>query len=269
VSAYSFELYGRRYVLVDTPGFDDTFQSDVAVTEKILAWLNSSYRAGTRLNGVLYLHSIAQPRMSGSAFDNLCMFRKLVGADCLDSVVLATTFWDKVALSEGHKRCKELEDDKRYWGRMKKAGSRVVTLRNDHEDALNILAEVSRGSKTVLQAQREMVDEGKTFDQTAAGQFSATNGGLGVLPQQSEHLENLRASVRRRSANLHEVKERLESTDEQLARVQRELATEKKRESLRSSYQELHKTNVCRCKLVGRARCARCSTIIKKVFYRE
>jgi hypothetical protein len=207
--------------------------------------------------------------MSGSAFDNLCMFRKLCGRDCLNSVVLATTFWDSVAPDEGQKRSKELEDDDSLWGRMKKAGSRIVTLRNDREDALEVLAEASRGSKTVLQAQREMVDEGKTLNQTAAGQFSATNGGLGAPSQQYERLESLRASVRRRSADMHEIKERLESTDEQLARVQCELATERKRGSLRSSYEKLHKAHVCRCKLVGRPRCARCSMCIQKVFFRE
>jgi hypothetical protein len=221
VSAYSFRLRGQRYTLLDTPGFDDTFQSDLAITEKILNWLESSYRAGTKLNGILYLHSIAQPRIPGSAFDTLCLLRKLCGGDCFDSVILATTFWDCVASHEGQRRSQELADDDLLWGRMKKLGSRIVTLRNDRESALEVLVEASRGSKIVLQAQRELVDEGKTFNRTAAGQFSAGKCVLGVS---SQNFESLRAYVRRRSADMHEIKERLESTDEQLARVERELA---------------------------------------------
>jgi len=37
-------LEGRRLVLVDTPGFDDTYQEDVEILKRIAKWLENSYR---------------------------------------------------------------------------------------------------------------------------------------------------------------------------------------------------------------------------------
>jgi hypothetical protein len=195
--------------------------------------------------------------MSGSAFDNLCMFRKLCGNGCLDSVVLVTTFWDTVAPEEGRKRSQQLEEDDSLWGRMKKSGSRIMTLQNDRDDALRVLVEASRNTKTVLQAQREMVDEGKASHQTVAAQFSATCGeGVASTEQQRIRLEALRDVARRRSADVKKMKARLESTDEQLAAVKEELMAETKCENVDWPSQKPRKDHKRRCRLLGKARCA-------------
>jgi hypothetical protein len=208
--------------------------------------------------------------MSGSAFDNLCMFRKLCGNDCLDSVVLVTTFWDTVAPEEGRKRSQQLEEDDSLWGRMKKSGSRIMTLQNDRDDALRVLVEASRNTKTVLQAQREMVDEGKASHQTVAAQFSATCGErFASTEQQRIRLEALRDVARRRSADVKKMKARLESTDEQLAAVKEELMAETKCENVDWPSQKPRKDHKRRCRLLGKARCARCGTSIKKMYFRK
>ncbi|KAF2690594.1 hypothetical protein K458DRAFT_398611 [Lentithecium fluviatile CBS 122367] len=159
VHDYSFVHQGIRYTLVDTPGFNDTFESDETVTANILQWLESSYRAGAKLNGILYLHSIAAPKMAGSAFDNLCMFRKLCGEDALKHVVLATTFWGTMDPATEERRESALMQDRKLWGRMVSAGSKVVRLENTRESALDALRVVSGASKITLAAQHEMVDE--------------------------------------------------------------------------------------------------------------
>ncbi|KAH9214365.1 P-loop containing nucleoside triphosphate hydrolase protein [Leptodontidium sp. 2 PMI_412] len=93
VRAYEFLHNGKQYILVDTPGFDDTTRSDSQITEKILTWLKTSMIEGTRLNGVIYLHRISDTRMAGTALRNNRMFRKLCGADAFKNIILATTFW--------------------------------------------------------------------------------------------------------------------------------------------------------------------------------
>jgi hypothetical protein len=261
-------------VLVDTPGFDDSFESDQVITEKILKWLESSYRAGTRLDGIIYLHSIARSRMTGSAYDNLCMFRKLCGNDCFKNVILATTFWDSVSSSDGNARVKQLEEDRVMWGRMVQAGSRVVKLQNDRESALEVLASVSPDVKMVLQAQREMVDEGKSAQETAAGKLTAsTNTGV---REREARLEQLRAASERKADELAKMRERLQSFDQQLeiARLEKErLETSSPNAKLplpvSPSRQRSSQTRRCRCKLDGAARCTKCSVQIRKEFHRK
>lgn len=76
-------VYHYRYddttnvYLVDTPGFDDTNLSNTDVLREIATWLTGSCNNEVKLNGILYLHRITDPRMGGSAKKNLFMFKKL------------------------------------------------------------------------------------------------------------------------------------------------------------------------------------------------
>jgi hypothetical protein len=260
-------------VLVDTPGFDDTFESDQVITEKILKWLESSYRSGTKLDGIIYLHSIARPRMSGSAYDNLCMFRKLCGNDCFGHVVLATTFWNTVASSDGHARVNQLEEDKIMWGRMVQAGSRVVQLNNDRESALEVLLSVSTDAKIVLQAQREMVDDGKLTQETAAAKLVASHSANIGVREREQRLEQLRVASQRKADELAQMRERLHATDQQLESEKETLAILKLEKEVPPptfpTETKISQSRRCRCKLAGGARCTRCSVPIRKQFYRE
>ncbi|KAF2796477.1 hypothetical protein K505DRAFT_195785, partial [Melanomma pulvis-pyrius CBS 109.77] len=229
VKGYTFSSNNIHYTLVDTPGFNDTFESDQVITEKILEWLESSYRAGMRLNGILYLHSIALPKMQGSAFENLCMFKKLCGDNTLSHVVMGTTFWNHTELAVGEKRERELTQDNRFWGRMMKEGSRILRLKDDATSALEALVEVSKGSKVTLQAQNEMVEEGKTVEQTTAAQFvaSCTRDSRGSW--QSEVLQKQRDEARKRMEKLEEMRAQLDSGDEILSKVRKQAEEERAR----------------------------------------
>lgn len=77
---------------IDTPGFDGTNLSDVQVLQNIAHWLSMSLKSGVKLSGIIYLHRITDPRMTGSIRRNLLMFKKLCGEDSFSSVTLATTW---------------------------------------------------------------------------------------------------------------------------------------------------------------------------------
>jgi superfamily I DNA/RNA helicase len=97
-----------QYVLIDTPGFNDTYRSDVDILKEISASLAITYRQNIKLVGVVFLQSILQPRMQGSAMRNLKMFDKLCGQGYLEKITLVSSFWDEVELDAGLHREAEL-----------------------------------------------------------------------------------------------------------------------------------------------------------------
>lgn len=69
---YPKSLEGCRVVMVDTPGFDDTYEGDAEILKRIAEWLEKSYHDhAVVLAGVIYLHDISHDRFSGTARRNL------------------------------------------------------------------------------------------------------------------------------------------------------------------------------------------------------
>jgi hypothetical protein len=164
VHAYEFDYKGTNYILVDTPGFDDTNRNDSEIIEQILGWIKTSLLEGTRLNGVIYLHRISDPRMGGTALRNNRMFRKLVGADALKNVILATTFWEGIPPQVGVQREKELCSNPDFWGGMLERGAKMVKLTKTRESGLALLEQISANEtvvlddESVLREQREALE---------------------------------------------------------------------------------------------------------------
>jgi hypothetical protein len=139
--------------LIDTPGFDDTIETDFAILTKIATWLKDSYvvlevykpykliryhsyKQGAKLGGVIYLHDITTPRFDGPARRNLEIFRNLCGRDALDHVVLGTTKWGlNVPGSEENQR--ELET--KYWKPLIERGAQVRRFDGSRESAQSLI----------------------------------------------------------------------------------------------------------------------------------
>jgi hypothetical protein len=169
VTSYPFFYGGVHYELVDTPGFDDSRHKDDVIASKLLAWLRGSAVANKRLSGIIYIHRITDCRLRGSALTNLRMFRKLVGPEWFQNVILATSFWDEANLTEAAQREAELCDHPDYWKRMREKGSQVVRLGFDRKADQRLLSRVAQYDKILLRAQEEML-EGKANFQTSAAQ---------------------------------------------------------------------------------------------------
>ncbi|KAF8441309.1 P-loop containing nucleoside triphosphate hydrolase protein [Boletus edulis BED1] len=163
---------GQHIVLVDTPGFDDTYNSDLEILNLISDWLNSSYKKGKLLSGILYLHRISDNRMAGTPLKNLRVFQKLCGNEALDKVYLTTTMWDEVVLSEGERRLEELKAE--YWKALIQQGAQVVCCRNDNDSATEIIQRIvtqeQDATRKAVLLQQEMADLHKELKETEAGQ---------------------------------------------------------------------------------------------------
>lgn len=108
--------------------------------------------------------------MTGSALRNLMMFQKLCGNESLKNVVLVTTFWDAVLLEEGKMREKELVSNLRFWKPMVERGSKVHRYYPNKSKAVDIVKEVLRNQTTILDIQKELVDQHRVLKDTSAGQ---------------------------------------------------------------------------------------------------
>ncbi|GKT52237.1 uncharacterized protein ColSpa_12418 [Colletotrichum spaethianum] len=173
-AAYHFdhEIYGR-IELLDTPGFDDTFSADTEVLREIAARMSKMYKDGKKLAGIIYLHRISDNRMTGSALRNLRMFKELCGENAYRHVVLTTSMWSKEEFCVAKRREHELIGDGGFWAEMAARGSPVRRWHN-RGSALEVIdllmSERQTHGPATLQIQRELVDEKKRLERTAAGQ---------------------------------------------------------------------------------------------------
>jgi hypothetical protein len=171
VIPYPVTIGSKKMTLVDTPGFDDTFQTDMDVLDKIADWLEETYEKKRLLTGILYLHSIEKPRMEGAAMRSVTMFKNLCGEGAFPSVILGTTFWDRVSPSVGDQRLKELVTKTEFWGGMVSQGSSAEKMSRDSGACGRLLLRMANNRKRPLQIQEEMALQGKDVTQTSAGTY--------------------------------------------------------------------------------------------------
>jgi hypothetical protein len=183
VQPFTFEHEGKKFSIIDTPGFNDTYRSDNDVLKELADWLLESYRDGVKISGIVYLHRISDPRMEGSALRNLRMFRKLCGDEFMKNVILGTTFWDVVDEETGAAREDELLQTDGFFKDMKERGCDVVRISDDRNTCLELLSRFAAKPPTVMRIQQELF-EGKSLAQTAAA--SAVSQELAELQRQNQ-----------------------------------------------------------------------------------
>jgi len=201
-----------RVHLIDTPGFDDSERSDVNVLQDIAHWLSCSFKQGTRLSGLIFLHRISDPRMAGSAKRNLLMFKKLCGENAYKSVILGTTMWSKVSAEDGMRRERELVDTDEYWGFMCKKGSTIFRYADTRQSALDLVGYILGQHMVVtLDIQDEIVNKKRDIEETsAAHELNAE-----IIREKKKHM-----------AELNKMREEMENAikehDEELQQVFKE-----------------------------------------------
>jgi GTPase Era involved in 16S rRNA processing len=181
---------GPRYVIIDTPGFDDTNVPDTEILSRIAQYLKNTYKRDIHLAGIVYLHRISDNRMAGSPLKNLRMFAKLCGDDAIGNVILATTMWDRTKEDVGSQREAELKT--KYWHGMLAMGSQVHRFRGTFESAWTILDSITRKKRIhALLLHEELDDFQRQLSETQAG-AALYNQLQKLLAEQKETLRKLR-----------------------------------------------------------------------------
>jgi hypothetical protein len=146
---------------------DDTYLSDSEVLRRLAEWLKSTYIAGAKLGGILYLRRITDARMQGSTLRNLKMFTQLCGEDFYKSITFGTTCWALFLSDIAEKRENELIQNTNFWKPMLDRGARLQRIPDDVEAARNLLVRITNHETVVPQVVEEM-ERGTSFADLAS-----------------------------------------------------------------------------------------------------
>jgi hypothetical protein len=106
--------------------------------------------------------------MTGSAMNNLQLFSSMCGQAAMQNVIIVTTMWSYVPKEVGNKREEDLKRD--VWNHMLGNGCSVKRFEDTHDSAWNIVSNVTQQKpETMLLIQKEMGEDGKSFNETKAG----------------------------------------------------------------------------------------------------
>ncbi|KAG2342299.1 hypothetical protein BDR05DRAFT_976483 [Suillus weaverae] len=214
-----FVVNGRVVTLIDTPGFDDTTRSDTDVLSMIAAYLSNAYEHGSKLAGVIYMHRISDYRMGGKSKGNFKIFRELCGESSLKNILIVTNMWSEVKPEIGEAREVELASKDKFFKPLLEKGARMLRHDGTLESAHTTLRYLINSHPATLRIQREIVDEHKSIEKTAAGSELRR-----ALDEQADHhkeeIQTLRAQMEAAMEAKHE--ERRSELQEELEKKQQE-----------------------------------------------
>ncbi|PVF94278.1 hypothetical protein CPB86DRAFT_674451, partial [Serendipita vermifera] len=164
-----FYLDGRRVLLVDTPGFDDSNMSDVDVLRMIASFLAWTYGEKKKLSGILYFHRISDFRMGGVSKRNFRVFRELCGDKALKNVVIVTNMWGTIEEGLGERREHQLTSDATLFGSAIGAGASIVRHDKTENSAKNIIRSIMANHPVPLRIQVDLVEKHLGLEDTSAG----------------------------------------------------------------------------------------------------
>ena len=126
------------------------------------------YDKDRKLNGLIYVQRISDPRFGGQSARNLRMFRNLCGEGGYKNVVVLTTFWDKVTNKE-EGRMRETQLQTKFFKELVEGGARFMKHDRSPRSVQDVLKHVFTLVPTHVKIQEEIRVEGKSLEDTAAG----------------------------------------------------------------------------------------------------
>ncbi|KAG8829192.1 hypothetical protein FRC17_007003 [Serendipita sp. 399] len=196
---------GSTTCFIDTPGFDDTYKSDIEILTMIAEFLVIAHGRKLKLDTILYLHRISDNRMAGSPLKNLQLFASLCGNVAMPNVVLVTTMWSLVPEDVGEQRLVELRKD--FWSPMLEKGCTVAPFKDSYESAFAVTFPDEERLKAILLS-KQLVQKRKQLKATEVGYTMNTQ--LKKLEKDKRDASKRLKNVAKRQKN-PAVKEALES----------------------------------------------------------
>ncbi|GLB39678.1 hypothetical protein LshimejAT787_0701880 [Lyophyllum shimeji] len=137
---------GPRIIIVDTPGFDSSRESDAETLRRIAAWIESTLDQTGSISGIIYLHDISSGHCPAlNRHDMRTLERTICSVPrekALARLALVTTKWGRVldpADGPTDKECESLLHGG-CWKGLIEGGSIVDRFRNTSADAWRIIS---------------------------------------------------------------------------------------------------------------------------------
>lgn len=241
--------------LIDTPGFNDTNRPDIETLQILATYLGASYANGVRIHGLIVMHPISDNRMAGSSLRNIELIKAVYGSTTYNNLAVVTTMWPEspnaVEAKSLGDREEELLATERYFGafiakgatkfRYSETGYRNtfggMASAQDIVNHLIVRRDVSPPRE--LQLQHELINEGKTLGETAAG-IAVGERLLQARQTYMRELKGLDTKLRRElskanGSHASRLREQQAEVDKKLTRVEID------RQALNKSMHHLHK----------------------------
>ena len=107
--------------------------------------------------------------MGGVSTRTVRMFGKLCGSDSLENVMIVTNMWSKEVTAAEQFRERQLGEDERFFKPFLDNHATMVRHDNTLESAHIIMRQICTNRPSVLDIQRESVEQSKTLPSTSAG----------------------------------------------------------------------------------------------------
>ncbi|KAG7089356.1 hypothetical protein E1B28_011046 [Marasmius oreades] len=153
--------------------------------------------------------------MGGISRRNFKMFKELCGEATLKNVVIVTNMWGEVSRDVGEARESELMGEDKFFKPVLDKGAQLVRYDNTPETARAILLHLVQNRPLPLRIQTELVDQGKSISETAAG-----------AELNREMMEQIRKHEREMKELQEEMKAAIKAKDEE---TRKELEAETKK----------------------------------------
>jgi GTPase SAR1 family protein len=175
VTKYTCKVNGIDFDLIDTPGFDDSYRSEIEVLRLISEYLVPHVQSGGRIDGVLFLHRIIDVRLSASAIRVAELVKRICGKDFYPYIALVTNMWQSLASRQvGVARLYELLSHPKFWRDFDQVYAPHYHLSRTKDSAKKILGEfqwylTQHGRSPSLQIINELVTQRRPLSMTFAG----------------------------------------------------------------------------------------------------
>lgn len=165
------------------------------------------------------MHRISDYRMGGKSKGNFKIFRELCGESSLKNILIVTNMWSEVKPEIGEAREVELASKDKFFKPLLEKGARMLRHDGTLESAHTTLRYLINSHPATLRIQREIVDEHKSIEKTAAG--SELRRALDEqADRHKEEIHTLRAQMEAAMQAKHE--ERRGELQEELKKKQQE-----------------------------------------------
>ncbi|KAI7511627.1 hypothetical protein KC347_g3192 [Hortaea werneckii] len=166
----------HQFLMIDTPGFNDTrrdtVRSDATILAEIARMLTLQTQLGVQLRGILYMYDISASRMTGDTLRQLEMVKRICGEHCYSNIMLVMTHWPKSLADQKANGCAVKEKDLRteFWRDFVRGGSIMKRFDNESISAQAIVRTFA-GKENIVTSLQEQLAQGLKLSQTTAGSF--------------------------------------------------------------------------------------------------